>query len=101
MIIEFANLTKEEKEQLVQLEQTYPESVVLTDIVAGFDGETATQLITQLGPSVIAGITAIIVAILNRKNRDKPNATITIIFNDGNKELIEKVEDITKLGTYE
>lgn len=104
MIIEFSNLNENERQQLLSLEEKFPEEIVVRDIVAGFDGETAMQLITQLGPAIITSLSVIIVAIINRKDQRTGYETyprVVIVMNDGDQKAIESAEDIKKLEEYE
>ena len=103
MKIKFSDLNEEERLQVFGLADSYPNDIVVREIVASFDGEVAVELITSLGPAVIAGVTSIIAAIIARKekqpsNNEKP--TIILIFNDGRSETINDYNDLKKVSEH-
>lgn len=100
MKIEFLNINQDDIKQLFSLEEDFPMDIVVRDITDAFDGETALQLITQLGPAVITSLTTIILNILNRK-KEKSSTKIIVIFNDGKKLSINNEEDVEKMINHE
>lgn len=95
MIFEFRNLSEEEVQQLEKIEVDYPDDVTISTALAGFDGETAIELVCNLAPSIITSITTIIVTIImNKKPKNEPTPTVFIVFENGNKKEIRKKDDI-------
>lgn len=88
---------------MFDLANSFPNDIVVREIVASFDGEIALELITSLGPAVITGVTTIIAAIIARKEKQPNNnekQTIILIFNDGRSETINNYKDLKKVSDH-
>lgn len=103
MKIKFSNLNEDERVQVFDLANSFPNDIVVREIVASFDGEIALELITSLGPAVITGVTTIIAAIIARKEKqpnDNEKPTIILVFNDGRTETINDYKDLKKVSDH-
>lgn len=98
MIIEFTGLSEEEKQLVVGLERKYPEQMAVRELVAGFDGAAAMQLITDIVPEIIAGIFTLASALIALKSKKKDaqgeNVFIFVIYGDGKREPVNSLEDL-------
>lgn len=98
MIIEFTGLNEEEKQLVAELESKYPNQMAVRELVAGFDGASAMQLITEIAPEIIAGIFALASALIALKGKNKDvqvrNTFIFVIYDDGKREPVNSSEEL-------
>lgn len=100
MIIEFRNLDESEKELLYNVGDNYTDELMVREIIASIDSETAMQLIVTLGPSIIAAIGQLVCKILDNK-KSKSNCSeptkIFMIFKNGLKIEINNIQDFNNV----
>lgn len=98
MIIEFAGLSEEEKQLVFDFERKFPEQTAVRELVAGFDGATAMQLITEIAPEIVAGLFALATTLItlkhNKKDSHGGDAIIYIIFSDGKRVAVSSPEEL-------
>lgn len=100
MTFEFKNLTEEEKNMLFQIENEYPNDLVVSEVVAGFDGQSVLQIIGITADMLTLGASfygCVNFLLDQRKHKLNNKVPMTVIFDDG---TWVKVNSITELVAY-
>lgn len=103
--IRFQNLNEDEIEKIEQLEDTYPGHVFVDSTQYSFGGMAFYQMIitlasldTEVQVAIIAGVAAVLVAIINRASSETPTSTnpptVIIILDGGHTKKLTSREDI-------
>lgn len=100
MKIEFRNSTEEEKDRIYQIEDEYPDEIVVREIVVGFDGQTAIQILGITADMLAVGTVlfdSVRFIMEQRKERQSEKIHLTITFDDGTSMEINSVEEYEKV----